>query len=392
MGVLKGTTTTVGVIPFAELYERLLNLGRIDSPNNADYAKGIINDTYTRSLPRLEDWDVIIKQAYLTMVPTYLTGTVSVAAGATAVTGVGTVFTPAMISSNGYKITFSGNPDIYLFDYVSATTATITPALSGAMNLAGRNFKVFKDEYDLAADFDRLLRNGSVYVYSDARVQDVIKEVPRDMFQEELENAATDPIRRVLRTGMNPVTGRRVLRVNPYPKTARVYPYEYFYKVSPMSEYRTGDVATVNASAVVTGVDTFWSANVVAGDWFRVNANGIAESSIWYKIESVDSDTQITLEVPFGEFGESQLEYTICSAPNAFPSEFHEFILYDGLQVVGFEQGDASSIGFTTRRTEILQDLKKNYKSRRTNVQYRVGDDGIRSGIIDRDDDVAYGR
>ena len=76
MGVLKGTTTTLGIIPFAELYERLLNLGRIDSPNNVDYSKGIINDSYTRSLPRLEDWDVIIKDDFLTMVPTEKDGTV----------------------------------------------------------------------------------------------------------------------------------------------------------------------------------------------------------------------------------------------------------------------------------------------------------------------------
>ena len=57
MGVIKGTSVIVGVIPFTELYERLLNLGRIDSPNNTDYAKGIINDSYQRSLPRAEDWN-----------------------------------------------------------------------------------------------------------------------------------------------------------------------------------------------------------------------------------------------------------------------------------------------------------------------------------------------
>lgn len=392
MGVLKGTTVSIGVMPFTELYERLLNLGRIDSPNNTDYAKGIINDTYTRSLPRLEDWDMVIKTNYLTMIPTYSTGTVSCAVGATAVTGVGTTFTPAMTAAAGYKITISGNRDIYHFDYVSATSGTITPALSGPNAAAGNNFKIFKDEYDLESDFDRFLRNGSVYVYSDGRVQDVIKEVPRDMFQEDFLNSASDPIKRILRTRINPVTNKRMVRVNPYPKEARVYTYEYFYKILPMYEYITGDVTTINASTTITGVDTFWLANVSAGDWFRVDANGIAESSTWYRIASVDSNTQITLEEAFGEFGEGQLEYTICSDPAAFPSEFHEFILYDALQVVTLEQGDPNSVGFTSRRNEILLRLKQNYKSRRTNVQYRVGDDGIRSGFVDRDDDVGYRR
>jgi hypothetical protein len=392
MGVLKGTTTTIGVIPFTELYERLLNLGRIDSPNNRDYAKGITNDTYTRSLPRLEDWDVIIKTDYLTMVPTEKTGTVSVTVGSTSVTGTGTAFTAAMTAASGYKISFSGNRDIYLFDYVSATSGTITPALSGPNDLTDRNFKIFKDEYDLAADFDRFLKNGSVYVYSDARVQDVIKEVPRDMFQEELENAERDPIRRVLRTGINTTTGRRMVRVNPYPKERRVYPYEYFYKIPPMSEYLTGTIQVVNGSTTVEGTDTFWSTNVSAGDWLRVDANGVAESSVWYKIASITDDDTLELETAFGEFGESNLEYTICESPDAFPSEFHEFIIYDALQVVGFEQGDANSVGFTARREEILADLKKNYKARRTNTQFRVGDDGIRSGRYNRDDDVSYRR
>ena len=54
-------------IPFTELWERLLTMGRVDVPNNEDYAKGLINDTYTRTLPRLVDWDPLVKESYLTM-------------------------------------------------------------------------------------------------------------------------------------------------------------------------------------------------------------------------------------------------------------------------------------------------------------------------------------
>jgi len=392
MGVIKGTSTFIGVIPFTELYERLLNLGRIDSPNNSDYAKGIVNDSYTRTLPRVEDWDAIITESTLTTVATYKTGTIAVTVGSTAVTGTGTTFTSAMIAENGYKVKFSGNRDIYTFEYVSATSGTISPALSGPNDLTGRTFEIFKDEYDLSADHDRFLKNGSVYVYSDGRVQDVIKEVPRDMFREDFVASRQDPIRRVIQTRVNANTGSKMLRVNPYPNTIYNYPYEYIKKLTPMSEYRTGTVEVTNASATVTGTDTFFSSNTSAGDYFRVDGNGIAESSIWYKVASVDSNTQLTLESVYGESSEASLDYTASGSPKAFPSEFHEFILYDGLVIVGGEQGDPNATGFSVRKEEILTDLKKNYKSRRTNSQFRVGDDGIRSGQYDRDDDVSYRR
>jgi hypothetical protein len=392
MGVIKGTSVITGVIPFTELYERLLNLGRIDSPNNEDYAKGITNDSYTRTLPRVEDWNAIITESSITTVATYYTGTVAATVGSTSITGTGTTFTSAMTSEAGYKIKINGNRDIYKFDYVSATSATISPALSGPNDITAANFQIFKDEYDVEADFDRFLKNGSFYVYSNGRIQDVVKEVPRDMFQEEAASSRQDPVRRILQTRVNATTGRKMIRVNPWPNSIYNYPYEYTKKLSPMSEYRTGTAEVTNASTTVTGTDTFFSSNTSAGDYFRVDGNGIADSSIWYKVASIDSDTQLTLESNYGEASEANLDYTVSESPTEFPTEFHEFILYDGLVVVGGEQGDPAGASFSDRRDEILDDLKKNYKSRRTNTQYRVGDDGIRSGRYSRDDDVSYRR
>lgn len=392
MGILKGTSTVIGTIPFTELYERLLNLGRIDSPNNTDYSKGIINDSYTRTLPRLEDWSCLITESYVTTIAAYYTGTVAATVGSTSLTGTGTTWTTSMTSANGYKIKIGGNRDIYAFDYASATTATITPALSGPNDITAGTYEIFRDEYDLTADFDRFLRNGSFYVYSDGRVQDVIKEVPRDLFREDFVSGRQDPIRRIIQYGVNSTTSYKKIRVNPWASSIYNYPYEYVKRVPPMSDYQTGTVAVTNASTTVTGTDTYFSSNVSAGDYFRVDGNGIAESSTWYKIASVDSNTQLTLETAYGEGSESALDYTCSTVPSAFPVEFHEFILYDGLVVVGGEQGDTSVTNFTVRRDEILENLKKNYKSRRTNVQYRVGDDGIRSGRYDREDDVSYRR
>jgi len=392
MGIIKSTTTSTGIIPFTELYERLLNLGRIDSPNNIDFAKGLINDSYTRTLPRVEDWDILIKEANLVMIPTYTTGTVSCTVGSTSLTGSGTTFTSAMTAEAGYKIYIQGNRDIYTFEYVSATSGTISPALSGPTDASGATFKLFKDEYDLASDFDRFLKNGSIYVNTGGRNRDVIKEVPRDMFREDFVNAASDPIQRCMRTRINATTGNRMVRINPYPKEAYNYPYEYFYKVTPMSDYSDGTISVTNGSTTVTGTDTLFSSNVASGEYLRVNGTGIADSSIWYKIASITSDTELELESNYAGETEASLDYMISQAPTAFPSEFHEFILYDALLIETGEQGDPNASAFTLRRESILTSLKQNYKSRRTNTQYRVGDDGIRSGMYDRDDDVSYRR
>ena len=365
-------------VPFTELWERLLTMGRIDSPNNEDYSKGIINDVYTKTLPRIADWTPLEAESLLSMVARYNTGTATVTAGSTSVTGVSTVWTTAMTAVDGYKIKFAGNDNIYTFTYVSATSATIAPGLSGATDLTTTNYTVYRDEYQLASDFDRLLKNGSVYHYAGGRVSDTIEESPRDEFRNDFTPEATDPLRRVMLVGTHSTTGNRVIQVNPPPKTAKVYPYDYIKKLTPMVDYSTGSAAATNASTTVTGTGTSWTASMV-GQYFRVDSNGIGNSSKWYKIGAFVSLTEVTLEDAFEENTETLLDYHISSSPVSFPSEFHEFILYEGLGLVMGEQTDPAIENAQIQKASILANLKNNYKSRRTNVQYEADDDGIRS-------------
>jgi len=365
-------------IPFTELWERLLTMGRIDSPNNVDYAKGIINDVYVRTLPRIADWNPIIVESNLSMSASYNTGSATITAGSTSVTGTGTVWTTAMLAVDGYKISFAGNDNIYSFTRTADTTGTISPALSGDQSLTNVNYRIYRDEYPLAADFDRLLRNGSIYVYSGGRVSDIIEEVPRDEFREYFSPEATDPLRRVMLSGTHNTTGYRLIRVNPPPLKAVVYPYEYVKKITPMTEYSVGTVSVTNSSTTVNGSGTTWTASMV-GQYLRVDANGIGDSSKWYRIATRVSNTQITLETAYEEATEASLDYHISGSPTMFPSEFHEFILYEALTLVMGEQTDPTIQNVQAQKTFILSDLKKNYKNRRTNVQFSADDDGYRS-------------
>ncbi len=74
--------------------------------------------------------------------------------------------------------------------------------------------------------------------------------------------------------------------------------------------YTTGTVDVTNGSTVVTGSGTSWSSNVKAGDYFGVG-DDINSITKWYKIASVDSDTQITLETAYEESSQTGVNYVI---------------------------------------------------------------------------------
>lgn len=368
---------TTGIIPFSELFERLMTLAKIDSFNNEDFAKGLINDAYTRSLPSLNDWNPLITESYLSMTAYYNTGTVACTAGATSLTGTGTTWTSGMTNNAGWKIKFASLDLVYSFTYVSSTTATINPALEGATNLSGATYVLFRDEYALPTDFDRFLKNGSIYIQQGGRTYNIIGELPRDQFREQFIAEPSDPIFRAMLTRVNS-SGDRMVRLNPPPRTAKVYPFEYIPKLAPMKEYTIGTVTVTNASTTVTGSSTLFSANVTAGDYFRLDSIGQGDSSKWYKISSVDSNTQLTLSSAYSDASGSAEEYTVSSSPSGLPSEFHEFILYEAVSLVSASASDNNSSLMIARRADILARLNKNYKSRRTNSQIKVDDDGYR--------------
>jgi hypothetical protein len=368
---------TTGIIPFSELFERLMTLAKIDSFNNEDYAKGLINDAYTRALPNLNDWNVITKDAFLRMSASVNAGTVACTAGTTTVTGSGTAWTTAMTYANGWRIKFAGLNQVYEFTASGAGAATINPALEGETNLVAQGYNLFRDEYSLPSDFDRFLKNGSIYVFQGGRRYNTIAEIPRDQFREQFFPEPLDPIFRAMLTRVD-TNGNRMVRLNPPPKTAKVYPIDYIPKIAPMREYTTGTASVNTGSPVVTGSGTLFLANCVAGSYFRVDTVGQGDSSKWYQILSVDSNTQITLTSNYEDAIESGIDYTVSSAPSAFPSEFHEFILMEAVSVAVASADDPNTEAMIARRSDVLNRLNKNYKSRRTNSQYGVDDGGYR--------------
>ena len=77
-----------------------------------------------------------------------------------------------------------------------------------------------------------------------------------------------------------------------------------------MAQYNTGTVDVTNGSAIVTGVGTEWLANVTAGVDYLV-VLGVPGEDIHRLIQTVDSDTQLTLAAPFGGATDTGRTYTI---------------------------------------------------------------------------------
>lgn len=75
--------------------------------------------------------------------------------------------------------------------------------------------------------------------------------------------------------------------------------------------YQTGTVSTTNGSPTVTGSGTTWSTNLKPGDFIHVGAiDQIDPTATWYEIDSVDSDTQVTLTANYAGATASGQAYT----------------------------------------------------------------------------------
>ena len=60
--------------------------------------------------------------------------------------------------------------------------------------------------------------------------------------------------------------------------------------------YNTGTITIAGGTpTIVTGSGTLWEANLKAGDYIKIGAGNVHTGATWYEIESVDSNTQLTL-------------------------------------------------------------------------------------------------
>lgn len=373
-----------GVIPYTEIFETAMLYARDSSFTSEGKFKSLINNAYTRSLPRSEDWDFLIRSSTISCSAKYNAGTVAISAASTSLVGTGTVWTSGMTSTNGWKIKFASNDLIYDFTYASGTTATISPVLSGDTNLSGAGYTLFRDTYAMASDYFRFLlgEEGGLKIMKSGKY-DIAPVASDKQWREEYNFTPSDTIRMCRLLELNS-SGNRKIQISPPSNKAIVIPYDYIVALAPMTEYKTGFISAItNASTSVTGSGTTWNSttNIDTSTYtyyFRMDADGTGPDSVWYKISSADSATGLTLSSAYAgstiSAGTSSDIYTISRIPE-MPSEFHDLLIYMAILDAIADEGDPNYQYYLLKRQSIYNECKLMYKSRRVNTQFGVDDD-----------------
>lgn len=92
-----------------------------------------------------------------------------------------------------------------------------------------------------------------------------------------------------------------------------------------LTDYVAGTVAATNNSTIITGVGTNFTANMV-GYWFVMNDITQPGNGYWYRIASVQSTTQLTLETYYINTSVTGAAYRIGQSPE-LPEETHSSIV-----------------------------------------------------------------
>ena len=114
------------------------------------------------------------------------------------------------------------------------------------------------------------------------------------------------------------------MEIYPFPTAAGTADYGTFYYVKRVvdmqyDDYTTGTVTLTNASAVVTGASTTFTAAMV-GRYIKGNLD-----ARWYELSTFTSTTVMGLKKTFQGTTASALAYTIGEMP-LIPEEYHNLL------------------------------------------------------------------
>lgn len=343
-------------IPFTEIVERTLELGRIRE-DIASKVRGIVNDVYCRDIPRKEDWNFLITNSYLSLEAAYNTGTVSATTGGTTATFDSTATIDA--SMTGRKLKVDNSNYLYDFTYASATSGTISPAFFGTSNASSSSYWLFRNTYPLASDFERFPKNGGLHQYFGGRKK-IVPERGYDQFTSEFNSTPTDN-QEFCRVIGQDTAGNYVVEINPPNKSIGSLEYDYYKRLKPMKENTAGTV-TINASGTAVSGSGTKFLEMQTGDYIRVDNLGKSSDSTWYRINAISSNSDCTISA-FANTAVSGVSYTICSAPE-LPTMMHMGLIWGTLATIGADQNDKMTLGYKQEYANVLTDAKRIYKTR----------------------------
>ena len=350
---------TIRELPATELIERAQTTARLASTNDEARAWGALNDVYLQELPAQADWTFLLASSAIVAIPKYTTGTVSVNTGATAATFSAAASLPANLDQG--RIRFNDNANVYAFTRTGATGGTISPTLSGDVNVSAGAYTLYMPTYALAADFDRFPKNGGLQVWQGAKPT-AVPEVPLQEYYADF--TASPSVPQKCRLIAPDTAGVLRVELGPPPDKAYLFPYDYFYTPPPLRE-STGGVATVTAGATGATFQSTPRLGVVTSGWyFRLDANGTGADSEWYRIQAVsEAQSSVTFLNTFAGSAANSANYTLCMVPQ-LPLVLQGALLHGVTKRLLADQSDETFIYVDSLQTAAINDAKRLYRTR----------------------------
>lgn len=355
----------ISEIPFTELQERVSELAR-ERVDARSKVRGIINDIYTRELPRKFDWVFFMAQSTITVNGQYNTGTVTATTGSSTVTFDSSVVLTA--SNNLWWIKIQGNDYVYQFTFSNTTAGSLNVPFGGTVNVTNGSYNLFQPYYSLATNFDRFPKNGGLITFAGG-TERIIPEMAYQDWAVYYSPTPTQNFSYCRLYGVD-TAGNTLLEGTPPPLTSLSYRYDYFIKPLPMKENSSGLIGNVaNNGTAVTGDSNTQFTQATTGDYFRINALGQGADSNWYRIIAIANDSTMTLQTAFQNTGNASVgsaSYVISSAPQ-MPSKMHPVLLYGSILQLSVDQNDPMVQMYNMKYAECLSDGKRLYVSRNYN-------------------------
>ena len=354
---------TVTEIPYTEMVERVVSLGRVN-PNAIEKVRGIIQDIYTRDIPTKYDWTFLHATSAITSVEEYITGTVSVNTNSRIASFSSDATMVAEMS--GRRIKFSGNSVVYdVSSFITTRSLQLVTPFQGPANITDGSYTIFQPIYALAPDFDRFPKDGGVFRWSGGNKE----RLPEEPFQEYADNFSGGPSipEKVRLVGID-TAGNQLIEFRPAPNKARVYSYEYLKRLSPMQETTASLIRAVSSggtAVMLIGTNQFAEVSTAGRiNYFRVNLFGKGQDSEWFPVLAYTGNSSFTLRTAFGNSAvTSSAGYTLSEAPQ-IPTMLHPAIMYGTLAHIMADQGDDNAELYLQRASQIIQEAKRLYASR----------------------------
>jgi hypothetical protein len=326
-------------LPFSEIVERIQSELVRDSAKNIPMEKkyqGVVNDIYTVELPLLLPEDLLRKTGSIATIADYSTGTITVAAAGSTVTGASTVWTSA--NSNNGLLKSDDEDTVYRVTYSAATTLTLSdPSAWIDDAVSAGNYRLIFDRFALASDFDRIVEDDeqepeAVYYYTGGN-RAYLNPKDNGEYERDFSYTYGTPGDYTVKY----VNGDPYLYISPCDDSARRIFYQYIPSLLPMSEYTASTILTLaHDGTAVTSNASVWSdtkfVDTATYDYyFRIDTDGTGSASMWYKISVILTDTTLTLADTYSgtAISSGTSAYTI-SRISEYPAKYDQALLYGG--------------------------------------------------------------